>query len=86
MGTARDTVWLESSDEEERGREMRPEKAATLRYLDSIPGVIGSHCRAVSRGMMWPDLVHKGGGGGSKHLSFCGLHCILLIFTRSFTH
>ena len=49
-GTKRDTEWLESSDEEERGREMRPEKSATLRYLDSIPRVIGSHCRAFSRG------------------------------------
>lgn len=71
MGTVRDTAWLESSDEEDRGRERRPAKSATLRYLDSIPGVIGSHCRAVSRGMTWPDLVHTGRAQNTCHSMDC---------------
>lgn len=71
MGTKRNTEWLESSDEEERGREMRPEKSATLRYLDSIPRVIGSHCRAFSRGMMWPDFVHMGRAQNICHSVGC---------------
>lgn len=42
MGTKRNPEWPESPDEEERGREMKPEKSATVRYLDSIPRTMES--------------------------------------------
>ena len=74
MGTKRNPEWPESPDKEKRGREMKPEKSATVRYLDTIPRTMESDGLTLS----WGD--------GSKHLLVSGLHCFLLRFTHSFIH
>lgn len=73
MGTKRNPEWLEGPKEEEGKREGWEEKSATVRYLESIPRVTGSHCRFIAGKLLGLTLLWE---GGSKHLLLLGLYCI----------